>query len=537
MLITNSAHSVDINIVSSQGENNTEHRITPLAITFSKVLQSMIGISADTSNPIPFDFSDTQIRFVAELLNFIADQSLLEPANQRHIMSYIREKTDNFSTISFADALYLSNFFDISLVYAILLSVKNPLPLPTTPVQAAMYNRQLAAVFNLAKESTTIGPEAREAGINIRVGSEQLWQLFGRMLYPGCLKYPEINAMIDFITAQRGDKVVRTIRTIGKKVGQLLGAQEIGTTQKIIESIVLTAYMQQHPELYAHSLESFSNGFSANSVTFSPDGQTLASGSNDYNYRSESLDYTIRLWRVTGSGMRRLIGHTDLINSIAFSPDGETLASGSSDNTIRLWRVADGLLIRTLTDHTDSVFSVAFSPDGQTLAAGSRDNTIRLWRVADGSLIRTLTDHTDSVFSVAFSPDGQTLAAGSNDATIRLWCVADGSLIQTLTDHTGYISSIAFSPDGETLAAITGGRAIKLWRVADGSLIRTLKKSYINIFTNIISVAFSPDSQALAAGINGSIILWGHRSLREALTMPLIPTSTPAPSRSVTAPQ
>jgi WD40 repeat protein len=67
--------------------------------------------------------------------------------------------------------------------------------------------------------------------------------------------------------------------------------------------------------------------------------------------------------------------------SVAFSPDGKTLASGSYDNTIKLWRVSDGRLMKTLTGHGSSVLSVAFSPDGKTLASGSEDNTIKLWGV------------------------------------------------------------------------------------------------------------------------------------------------------------
>ena len=63
-------------------------------------------------------------------------------------------------------------------------------------------------------------------------------------------------------------------------------------------------------------------------------------------------------------------------------------------------------------EHPVPVHSVAFSPDGQILASGSIDNTVRLWLVSDGTLLRTLEGHTGSVLSVAFSPDGQTLASG-----------------------------------------------------------------------------------------------------------------------------
>ena len=85
----------------------------------------------------------------------------------------------------------------------------------------------------------------------------------------------------------------------------------------------------------------------------------------------------------TGEELDLFIGHTDTINSISFSPDGKTRASGSSDNTIRLWDVETGRTLHTLTGHTDGVNSVAFSPDGGTLATGSWDSTVLLWQLTD----------------------------------------------------------------------------------------------------------------------------------------------------------
>jgi serine/threonine protein kinase len=236
------------------------------------------------------------------------------------------------------------------------------------------------------------------------------------------------------------------------------------------------------------------------SVSFSPDGRLLASG---------SVDNTIKLWRVAdGSLVRTLTGHTGFVFSVSFSPDGSLLASGSEDKTIKLWRVADGSLVRTLTGHTLWVSSVSFSPDGRLLASGSVDNTIKLWRVADGSLVRTLTGHTGFVFSVSFSPDGSLLASGSRDKTIKLWRVEDGSLVRTLTGHTDEVWSVSFSPDGRLLASGSWDHTIKLWRVSDGSLVRTLTgHSY-----SVLSVSFSPDGRLLASGSRDKTIkLWQVR--------------------------
>ncbi|MCC5613803.1 hypothetical protein LC605_01645 [Nostoc sp. CHAB 5836] len=125
--------------------------------------------------------------------------------------------------------------------------------------------------------------------------------------------------------------------------------------------------------------------------------------------------------RFQGRERNRLEGHSEIVYSVSFSPDGKTLASGSADNTIKLWNLETGKEIRTLKGHSEYVYSVSFSPDGKTLASGSADNTIKLWNLETDKEIRTLNGHSNSVNSVSFSPDGKTLASGSEDNTIKLW--------------------------------------------------------------------------------------------------------------------
>ncbi|MBD2439904.1 ribosome assembly protein 4 [Nostoc sp. FACHB-110] len=233
------------------------------------------------------------------------------------------------------------------------------------------------------------------------------------------------------------------------------------------------------------------------SVSFSRDGQTLASGSDDN---------TIKLWDVsTGKLLKTLSGHNDSVWSVSFSPDGKTLASGSRDKTIKLWDVSTGKLLKTLSGHSNWVNSVSFSPDGQTLASGSSDKTIKLWDVSTGKLLKTLSGHSNWVNSVSFSPDGKTLASGSLDNTIKLWDVSTGKPLKTLSGHSDWVNSVSFSPDGQTLASGSLDNTIKLWDVSTGKPLKTLSDHGSGVW----SVSFSPDGKTLASGSSDNTIkLW-----------------------------
>ena len=116
--------------------------------------------------------------------------------------------------------------------------------------------------------------------------------------------------------------------------------------------------------------------------------------------------------------------------AVTYSPDGQTLASsGSSDSTIQLWNVANGTHLRTLKGHTEMVRTLAFSPDGKILVSGSDDDTLRTWDTNTGRMFRKLSGHSNDVKSVAMSRDEKIIVSGSKDSSVRSMGCGDGSFL------------------------------------------------------------------------------------------------------------
>jgi WD40 repeat protein len=146
-------------------------------------------------------------------------------------------------------------------------------------------------------------------------------------------------------------------------------------------------------------------------LAYSSDGSVLA-----YTARER-----IHLYSLSGGApMREWIAHDDRIVSLSFSPDGTLLASGSFDRTVKIWRVSDGTLLQSTTEQRATWMDI--SPDGALLAAISQPfGELLLWRLSDGMMLYKWDNFSSAVMDVKFSPDGTFLAANNIDGMVQFW--------------------------------------------------------------------------------------------------------------------
>ena len=311
-------------------------------------------------------------------------------------------------------------------------------------------------------------------------------------------------------------------------------------------------------EIRTISLGASRAGSYATAVTFSPDGDRIATG---------RVDGAVQLWDAhTGAQIGpTLTGQTGDSTDIAFSPDGRQLATTSIDGTLRLWSIKRGL---PMSGSEPLLKKVAVSPDGRRIVAlastvveqwdtatgeplptvpvGGDEGGASAFAVLDGGRIVTAASdgalqtwnldtgqplgppvHIDGVTNdrrVVFSADGHTVAVADDEHSVaQLWSATTGrSLGPPMAVHNpiNALAAMQFSPDGRRLA-IGYLDGVRLWNTETSQLEKTVK-TYSKTLNPVAALAFSRDGTALAvAGANGSIQLWDSTTLKPLPHSPL----------------
>lgn len=331
-----------------------------------------------------------------------------------------------------------------------------------------------------------------DVGVDVRADVDELLLQLKKEL-----KTPEPNLIWKGVHTLKGhSELVQSVAI--SPDGQILASSSADKTIKLwnLETGKLLYTLEGHSSLVI-------------SVAFNPDGTTLASASN-----LAVGDGNIKLWNVETGTLQRSLGKGLLsfrVSCVTFSPDGQTLASGNIDATIKLWQLNSGKVHSTLKGHGWDVNSVAFSRDGKILVSGGLDGAIKIWnwrtrellhtlnRPSPSDLIGSLVSWFDSsvgaIWSVAISPEGQMIASGGSDQPIMLWNAGTGKLLRTLTEHSGKVFSVTFSPNGKLLASGGDDNTLRIWNYQTGELLQTLGH-----LGPVHCVAFSSDSQTLVSG-------------------------------------
>lgn len=229
-------------------------------------------------------------------------------------------------------------------------------------------------------------------------------------------------------------------------------------------------------------------------AAFSPDGRLLAVACG-----AEVRLYETSNWRETG----RLRGCHENLLSVTFSPDGKTVAAGGFQGAIAVWDVPEGRLRCTLAGHQAYVPALAFHPGGRTLLSASHDGTVRLWDARGGREIRRVGPLGAVFVAAAFSPSGARAAlAGAGLRVLR----TDRWEEEPSPRAAGRgLLAVGFSDD-ERRAWVAGDRTILVWEVgrATGREI-ALPPGEVPL----TAIEFTPgERHAAAGGADGALRFW-----------------------------
>jgi len=244
------------------------------------------------------------------------------------------------------------------------------------------------------------------------------------------------------------------------------------------------------------------------SIALSPNGKTVASGSQDG---------IMRLWDVkTETVIARWVGHADYVRAVCWSADGERVVSGSNDGTVRICAVksSETILGPIKTGH-EVVSAAIYSPDNTKIGTGGyNENALKIWDAKTCELLITIK-HDSMVWSLAWTSDQKKLISGDYDGWIRIFDTATWQQIAILEGgHTDTVYALALFQNDRLLVSASGDKTACLWNLDTNLPVGP--PLHHQAFVH--SAAISGDGKLLVTGCSdGDVYVWDiHIILRDA---------------------
>ncbi|MDA7632769.1 WD40 repeat domain-containing protein [bacterium] len=180
---------------------------------------------------------------------------------------------------------------------------------------------------------------------------------------------------------------------------------------------------------------------------------------DDVNLLSGSIDREIKFWHLEKEQNPTLTlkGHSRSVDAICLIEDGRTLVSTGADQSLRIWDVESGSLIRSLNQHTKPVNALKLRPvrDGLPMvASAARDRTIRFWQPTIGRMVRYIRLESEPL-NIAWTDDGDQILATCVDGHLRAIDPIEVTVTHDLPAIDGWAYAIAIHPNDQS-AAIGG---------------------------------------------------------------------------------
>ncbi|HEY3788360.1 MAG TPA: serine/threonine-protein kinase, partial [Urbifossiella sp.] len=234
------------------------------------------------------------------------------------------------------------------------------------------------------------------------------------------------------------------------------------------------------------------------SIDISPDGKDLVAPSDDLQ---------VEIYDLTTYKADRNFAPGASTKSAVFTPDGKSLITGDRAGSIMVWDILTQIP-KDLEGNKGTVHSLAVSPDSSLLASAGSDGVVKLWNLHDlDAKIEPLEQHAGPIYGLAYSPDRDKprLASAGWDGTVRIWDPIRRTQMRVLKGHEGDVFAVSFGKGGKIVASAGADGTVRIWDVESGKELQVMRGGGRPFH----AVRFAPNGTTLAAGSrDGSVRIW-----------------------------